>query len=930
MIGLSATLLQAIEALLFSPRGRQASLILLGLSSVFLAWQASLLRFDASFEKHIPLDHPSMQVLRQYHGEFGGANTVLIALIQDRGDIYNAEFLRALQTATTELNFIPGMDRSRVASLFTRNISFIEVDEEGFAGDNVVPPDYAPSPEMFELIRLNVGKAGLVGHLVSLDQRGAMVSGEVLERDPISGRPAKLLDIATELERLRQGLTQPQRHELVARRDLPGFPAGSVVHHLYQPPGVLHRWQSYPARSLQEGGQALTLQVSGRDLEPRTVRNPDYLPGLSVHIIGYTSVVGAVAAATTEVLGFFLLTVVLSMLALRWYLGSTRLALLPLACALLAVIWEFGLLRLCGFGLDPFAILVPFLVLAVSTSHGVQYVNRWADELCDGATARQASAASFRRLFVPGVIAILTNIAGFMTLALIPIDALREMAINASLGMIAVLAANKWLMPIWLAALPLHSPDQFRARRARTQATGDRWWRPLSRVTDPPLAASLIALSVLGFGLCLWLQQDRIIGDAHTGVPELRPDATYNRDVIAIQNHFALGTDVLKIIAETPADACIDFEPLAQVDRFAWRIRNIDGVSAVMSATAVAKQIYAAMNENNPNFLVLPRNRYALVLATTPIESSSGLLNYACTAMPVIVFARDHKASTIQRIVQAAQQANADNAAEFFARPREADPAYCARKTALRRQLGQFELARARQLDAALQQGLSETEARQQAQAQSLLAQRDRRQQELDALIHSCPVNFALATGNLGVMAATNEVVKAKEWPALAWVYAVVFVLLVLSYRSWRACLIIGIPLALASLFANALMAQLGIGLKVSTLPVVTLAVGIGVDYGIYIFDVLQRKLKQPHATLRHAYFETLQETGKAVLFTGLVLAGSVATWLASDLQFQRDMGLLLACMFLANMLGAVVLGPAYCRFLLQAERQAPAGRART
>ena len=187
---------------------------------------------------------------------------------------------------------------------------------------------------------------------------------------------------------------------------------------------------------------------------------------------------------------------------------------------------------------------------------------------------------------------------------------------------------------------------------------------------------------------------------------------------------------------------------------------------------------------------------------------------------------------------------------------------------------------------------------------------------ELAALPGPCPVNFALATGNLGVMAATNEVVEAAEWPALIGVYVVVFALLLLSYRSLTAWLVIGIPLFMVSVFANALMAQLGIGLKVATLPVVTLAVGIGVDYGIYIYDVLQRKLAEGAASLRQAYFETLRETGKAVIFTGLVLAGSVATWLGSDLQFQRDMGLLLVFMFTANMLGAVLLCPAYFRLL--------------
>lgn len=866
--------LRQIEPAIYTPRGQRISLGLLLIASAAMLWQAVQIRPSASFEKNVPREHPQMQVLRQYQDDFGGANTVLVALLQDTGDIYNRAFLQSLRTATTELSFIPGIDRTRVSSLFTRNVSFIEVDEQGFAGDNVIPPDYAPSATMFEQIRLNVSKAGLVGHLVSLDQRGAMISAEVLERDPVSGETPDLIAIAAALERqIRLRLTSPHRYLLRASRDLPGFAAGETVLERFSPPAWWHPLQTYSSHWIDGSGQRHERTVPGRWLTVEKVANPDYQSDLSVHILGFPSIVGAVAAASTRVALFFLLTVVATMLVLRGYLGSWRLALLPLACSLLAVVWEFGLLRALGFGLDPFAILVPFLVLAVSTSHGVQYVNRWADELAAGASAAAASQATFRRLFIPGSIALLTNIAGFLTIALVPIGVLQEMAINACLGMFAVLIGNKWLMPIWLCRLSLPDPDRFAARRRLTNAWTDRCWIALAKVSHwrPALLLATLAAAV---AVTSWsLQTERIIGDAQAGVPELRPDSVYNRDVNAVQNNFSIGTDVLKVIAEMAPDSCISHSPLAQVDHFAWRMRNVAGVTTTITAVDVAKQVFAAMNENHPNFLVLPRNRYSLVLATTPIETSSGLLNYACDAMPVIIFAADHRATTIARISAAAEQFNRHNEREYAAEHPDYDAKACAR------------------------------------------LQRERRDGAAPA-VANCPVHFALATGNLGVMGATNDVVAAAELPALIAVYLVVGLLLLASYRSLRAWLVIGIPLLLVSIFANALMAVLGIGLKVATLPVVTLAVGIGVDYGIYIYDVLHHKLRMSGMTLYQAYLDTLRETGKAVVFTGLVLAGSVASWLASDLQFQRDMGLLLVFMFSANMLGAVLLGPAIYRLL--------------
>jgi len=177
-------------------------------------------------------------------------------------------------------------------------------------------------------------------------------------------------------------------------------------------------------------------------------------------------------------------------------------------------------------------------------------------------------------------------------------------------------------------------------------------------------------------------------------------------------------------------------------------------------------------------------------------------------------------------------------------------------------------------------------------------------------------LRFQLAGGNVGVMAATNEAVAAAQYPILLYVFAAIIMLCLITFRSWRATLCIVLPLALVSLLAYALMSLLSIGLKVNTLPVVALGVGIGVDYGIYIYSRMQGLLQQGMA-LRPAYLKTLEIAGNAVLFTGVTLAIGVATWIFSPLKFQADMGILLTFMFLVNMLGALLLLPALAAWLL-------------
>ena len=171
----------------------------------------------------------------------------------------------------------------------------------------------------------------------------------------------------------------------------------------------------------------------------------------------------------------------------------------------------------------------------------------------------------------------------------------------------------------------------------------------------------------------------------------------------------------------------------------------------------------------------------------------------------------------------------------------------------------------------------------------------------------------------MGVTAATNEEVVASQTPILLYVFAAVIVFCLIAFRSLRATLCILLPLGLVSLLGYALMAVLGIGLKVNTLPIVALGVGVGVDYGIYIYGQLKSILDEG-VPLRRAYELTLDITGNGVLITGFSLAAGVATWIFSPLQFQADMGILLTFLFLVNMLGAVFLLPALACWLLRPE----------
>jgi uncharacterized protein len=593
-----------------------------------------------------------------------------------------------------------------------------------------------------------------------------------------------------------------------------------------------------------------SIKANLNDVDPKTKKPLDYMDlgrrleteirdkfeddKYEIHIIGFAKMIGDIAEEAKNVGVFFLLAFVLTTIAVYAYSRSVVLTLLAVFCSAISVVWQFGLLRLFDIGLDPLAILVPFLVYAIGVSHGVQQINLISAEICAGRDSETAARATFSRLLVPGIMALVTALVGFMTLYLIPIPMIQEMSMMASIGVALKIITNLFMLPI-LASYCKFGPDYVRRiSRARVwRASAMRW---LAGIAQPRASAITLALSAILFIVSVAATRDRHVGDLHPGAPELWPEERYNVDTNLMVEKFSMNLDAFIIISEMPELSCIDYPAMYLLDRFAWHMQNTEGVKYAMSLSTLARLGHSVWMEDNLKFKALARNKNTFSLTVGGVSLRTGLLNEECTMMPVIAFTTDHKATTINRVVAAAKQFIADNPTEG--------------------------------------------------------------------------ITFRLASGNVGIMAATNEVIAEREVPMLIAVYIAIIVLVILAYRDWRATICCCAPLILATFVGYWFMSWQGIGLKVSTLPVLVLAVGIGVDYAFYIYSRMQGYLDAGMA-IAAAYAQALQETGMAVMFTGATLCIGVSTWAFSALKFQADMGMLLSFMFLINMIGAVTMLPA-------------------
>lgn len=587
----------------------------------------------------------------------------------------------------------------------------------------------------------------------------------------------------------------------------------------------------------QVDGKPLDYQAFSHALEE--VRDQFSDERFDIKIIGFAKLVGDLIDGATQVAFFFLIALGITFVLLFLYSRCLKSSIIPLVCSVVAVIWQLGLLKLMGYGLDPYSMLVPFLVFAIAVSHGVQVINATAIEASHGQDRITAARRAFRSLYVAGILALVSDAIGFTTLLFIDIQVIQELAIAAALGVAVIILTNLVLLPLVMSYLGVGKTSIIRAERKRQEVSPV--WHKLSFFTHAKVAPwSLLAAVLLG-GIGLVGSANLQIGDLDEGAPELRPDSRYNLDNAYVTRNYATSADVLVVMVETPEQGCVAYEALEAVDRLEWTLRNVEGVQGSMSPAYVTRRVIAGFNEGSLKWEALARNQFVLNQAMSNLPA--GMINNRCDLLPVIFYLEDHKADTLVRVTRAVEAFAEENNSEH--------------------------------------------------------------------------ARFLLAAGSAGIEAATNEEIARAQTFMLIFVYAVVASLVFITFRSWRAVVCIVAPLGLTSVLCQALMAQLGIGVKVATLPVIALGVGIGVDYGIYIYSRLRQYLREGE-NLQDAYYHTLRSTGKAVSFTGLTLAIGVGTWVFSPIKFQADMGILLTFMFLWNMVGALWLLPAFARYLLK------------
>jgi len=593
-----------LERLVFN--NRLLVMVTCAIITVVLGYAAATrLVLNASFERMIPQSQPYIKNYLTHQKDLRGlGNAVRVVVESTSGDIFDPEYLETLKQINDELILTPGVDRAWVKSLWMPGVRWTEITEEGFRGGPVMPDSYNGSTQSVEQLKQNIARSGIVGSLVANNFKSSMIFVPLLNKETATGNPIDYRALSKVFDEKIRG--------------------------------------KYELAKSSEGSGKQTSKVK-------------------IHVIGFAELVGELIAGLVRVAMFFGFAALIATAVLFAYTRCVRSTALVVACSMVAVAWQLGIVALLGFQLDPFSILVPFLVFAIGVSHGAQKMNGIMQDIGRGTQKLVAARYTFRRLFLAGLTALLADAVGFAVLMMIDIPVIKDLALTASIGVAVLIFTNLLLLPVLLSYTGVSESAAKRSlREEKDEIRGKglgQVWQLLDRFTERRWALGAIAASVMLAAVGIVVSQHLKIGDLDPGAPELRRDSRYNQDNAYITANYALSSDQFAVIIKTDKEGCLKYPTLVEADRLAWALKQVPGVQTTVSLADAARQITAGSFEGNPKWLTINRNQDVLNYAAQQASvNNPDLFNTSCSVMPVIAYLADHKAETLSRVVAAADE----------------------------------------------------------------------------------------------------------------------------------------------------------------------------------------------------------------------------------------------------------------------------------
>lgn len=534
------------------------------------------------------------------------------------------------------------------------------------------------------------------------------------------------------------------------------------------------------------------------------------------------------------------------------YMSRGGLWFWPFFSAVLTSIWGLGFSAILGFHFDPLIIVIPFLLSARAMSHAVQWVERFTEEYQKSKDIHEAALITGTGLFPPGMIAIVSDTLALLVIWLTPIPTLRNLAYLGFFWSGAMIFTIFFLYPPLFASFrKVTVPEKKDVPQTVSYRIEYFTEHVLRRILGRMAGWTFGNGRYITIGLATIILVVAVVSSTFLKYGDAHPGSP----ILWPDSEF--NTDIIEINKKFP------------------------GVD----------QMWVAVEGNAPQSITYPdvirgMERLQHYMMADPNVGFAISVTDLIKSINMLARGNDPKWESIPPTQQAIQ--NMITLVQMGAAPGE--------------------------MDTWIDYGMTSTNVKLYLKnhegevLEEVIKRVNRFIEENPELMENAVPRPAGGLG--GILAAANQVIETKNHQILFIVLSIIFVLCAVTYRSFLAGIIFTMSLILANFLAFTFMVLKGVGLNINTFPVVSLGIGLGVDYGLYIVSRIIEIHKEKN-NLEKAVRGGIMTAGRAVFFTATMMTAGVIFWYFSPLRFQAEMGILLGTLMTVNMVVGILVLPA-------------------
>jgi len=557
----------------------------------------------------------------------------------------------------------------------------------------------------------------------------------------------------------------------------------------------------------------------------------------------------------TQLVVVLLITFAAMILTLAGYFRNPRGVVIPVVSGALSGLWGLGFAGFMGFNIDPLLLVVPVLLSARALSHSCQCLDRYHQEYSVMGDKNKAIVKAYAAVFAPCLVGTVADGIGCLTICIATIPLMQKLAFVSSFWVISILLAVTILNPCILSFLPapnIEDKVQVRNWLGKKKLTV---WNRLYQITmemllhlSGPRLKWVTTVAIVLIALCgVYTATHLKIGDSSAGGAILYPDHPYNVASDKINKNFVGGSRLVVVVKGKEKQAIKDQQTLQVMEKLGDFMQNkIPNVGGTLSLTDLVRRINRTYHDGMPKWEMVPQDSKSLGAIYFMLAN-----NMAPGEMDQYVSVPDYTDSNVTGFFRDYDHATIKGAIEkikAFGQKVSDDP--------------------------------------------------------------NSKIEIKLAGGILGILAAVNEEVEWSYWAIFVVIFTTIFLLCAITYRSFKAAFILILPVYISQVICEMFMMAMHIDLNIDSLPVASVGVGVGIDYGIYLMSRIKEECLETD-DFEYAKLMALTTTGKTIIFTALTLVVALIPWLFSSLKFQAEMGILMLILMVFNMIGALVFVPA-------------------